>query len=204
MKRRRARIRIRLPAILFASLFCLLLAPRPALAIFTELGLSYNYKKLNFDDQNSLETQGATGSIAFYVWERIALELAYTNSLLVKKESELATPGSTSVRTTVQKADIYELTGQFLLNSNRQGGLQPYIKAGVAYINKSQRIQIDNTDPPPPIAVAGWGPSAGVGLKYFFTENLSIRLSYDVVRTPVDTGSTADDITGRAGISWLF
>lgn len=176
----------------------------PAHAIFTEVGISYNYKKVTFDTQENIETQGYTGSIAFYVWERVALELAYTESLLAKRELQLPTPGSTSIRTTVQNSQIYELNAQYLLTADRKASLQPYIKGGAAYIIKSQQVQIDSNSPFSPPIPAGWGPSVGVGLKYFLTEALSIRLSYDVVRTPIDNGLTADDVTGRAGISWLF
>lgn len=189
---------------LLLTTLVLLLMPRPAAAIFTEIGLSYNYKKITFDDSNNLESQGYTGSVAFYVWERVALEMAYTNSLLVKKELQYAVVGSSSKRTTTQKADIYEFNTQFLLTQDRKAMFQPYLKAGVAYIAKKQEVQIDTGFPNQVEPKPGFGPSVGIGAKFFLTEQLSIRMSYDVVRTPVDNGTTADDLTGRMGISWLF
>ncbi len=184
-------------------IFVVMVVP-PAHAIFTEVGLSYNYKKITFDDNNDLESQGYTGSIAFYVWERVALEVAYTNSLLVKHELQLAVAGSTSKRTTTQSADIYEFNTQFLMTQDRKAMFQPFLKAGVAYISKKQQVQIDSNFPYEVRPTPGYGPSIGLGAKFFVTDQLSFRMSYDVVRTPIDNGATADDITGRAGISWLF
>lgn len=172
--------------------------------MFTELGLSYNYKKVTFDENNNMESQGVTGSLAFFIWERVGFEVAYTNSLLIKKELQLPTPGSTSHRTTTQNADIYEFNAQFLLSPHRKATFQPFVKGGVAYISKRQQVQIDSDAPYEINIKPGVGPSAGIGMKIFFTETLSVRLSYDVVRTPIDSGSTADDVTGRAGISWIF
>lgn len=193
------------PLVLLGPLFSLLLlCSSSAQALYTEMTLSYNYKKITFDTNDNLESQGYTGSVALYVWERVAFELAYTNSLLVKKELQLAVAGSTSTRVTTQTADIYELNTQFLLSPDRKAMIQPYIKGGIAYISKKQQVQIDSNFPYSPPTTPGYGPSVGVGFKFFLTDQLSIRFSYDVVRTPIDNGTTADDITGRAGISWLF
>lgn len=164
----------------------------------------YNYKKVTFDAQNTSESQGITGSVSFYLWDRIALEGAYTNSLFVKKESEVATIGSTQTRTVTQKSDIYELNLQYLIIPDRKAVFQPFIKGGVAYINKKQNIQIDGDFPFEVSPAPGMGPSVGIGAKIFLTESLSFRLSYDVVRTPIEGNTTADDATGRAGISWMF
>lgn len=183
--------------------FGLSLAPS-AQAIFTEVSLSYNYKKVTYDAQNSAESQGTTGSVSFYLWDRVALETAYTNSLYVKKESEMAAAGSTQTRTVVQKSDIYELNLQYLLTPDRKALFQPFVKGGIAYISKTQTVQIDGDFPFEIHPTPGWGPSIGIGSKIFVTESLSLRLSYDIVRTPIDNSTTADDATGRAGISWMF
>ncbi len=175
-----------------------------AQAVYTEVSLMYNYKKVTFDSKNTSESQGATVSMSFYLWDRIALEGAYTNSLFVKKESEVATVGSTQTRTVTQKSDIYEMNLQYLIVPDRKAVFQPYVKAGVAYINKKQNIQIDGDFPFEVRPEPGMGPSVGVGAKIFVTESLSLRLSYDVVRTPIEGSQTADDATGRAGISWMF
>lgn len=190
--------------IAFVCTFALLLTAQNAHALFTELSLSYNYKKTNFDEQNMTESQGTTTSISFYIWERVALEVAYTNSLFVKKESEVSTPGSTSIRRVTQKSDIYETNLQYLLTPDRKATFQPYIKGGAAYISKRQEVQVDGDFPWEQRPTPGWGPSLGIGAKIFMTDALSLRLSYDLVRTPIDGTTTADDISGRAGISWMF
>lgn len=164
----------------------------------------YNYKKVTFDAKNTSESQGTTLSVSFYLWDRIALETAYTNSLFVKKESEVATVGSTQTRTVTQKSDIYELNLQYLIIPDRKAVFQPYLKAGAAYVNKKQNIQIDGDFPFEVRPEPGLGPSVGVGAKIFLTDSLSLRLSYDIVRTPIDKSTTADDASGRAGISWMF
>lgn len=189
---------------LFAFFIASFLAS-PSFAIYTEIGLSYSYKKLTFDDYNNVESQGITGSLSFYIWERIALEVAYTNSLLVKREVQTPGPGTpTGSRLTSQNSDIYELNSQFLLGPDRKATFQPYFKAGVAYISKRQRVQIDGGDPFPVEPKPGLGPSVGIGIKILVNEALSIRFSYDVVRTPIEGTTTADDITGRAGLSWML
>lgn len=181
-----------------------LLTTQPAQALYTELSLSYSYKKVTFDAQNTTESQGLTSSISFYIWDRVALELSYTNSLFVKKESEVDTIGSTQTRTTTQTSDIYETNLQYLLVPDRKATFQPYIKGGAAFIKKKQQVQIGGDFPFEISPQPGWGPSVGIGTKIFLTENLSLRLSYDVVRTPIEGSATADDATGRAGISWMF
>lgn len=188
----------------FIILLSSILVSFPAHAIYTEVSLMYNYKKVTFDAQNTSESQGITSSVSFYLWDRVALEGSYTNSLFVKKESEVATIGSTQTRTVTQKSDIYEMNLQYLVTPDRKATFQPYIKGGVAFINKKQRIQIDGDFPFEVSPQPGMGPSVGIGTRVFVTEALSLRLSYDIVRTPIDGNATADDATGRAGISWMF
>lgn len=190
---------------LAAALFALLsLAQSTAQALYTEVSLSYSYKKVSFDALNTAESQGTTASLSFYIWDRVALEVAYTNSLYVKKESEVPAPNSTQTRTVTQVSDIYETNLQYLLVADKKATFQPYIKGGAAYISKKQNVQIEGDFPFEVRPAPGWGPSAGIGMKIFMTDALSLRLSYDVVRTPIDGNTTADDATGRAGISWMF
>jgi hypothetical protein len=65
-------------------------------------------------------------------------------------------------------------------------------------------LQIDNDFAQEVKPKPGFGPSAGIGMKVFLSETLSLRFGYDVVRTPIDDDTTADDITGRMGISWIL
>jgi len=172
--------------------------------MYTELGLSYNYMKRTFDSLDNVENQGTTLSVSLYLWEKIALELSYTNGLYVKKERESSYDiNDNSQRTTTQWSDISEANLIYVF-AERTATFQPYVKGGGAYIKKKQVVQIDNDAPSPAIIDAGWGPSAGIGIKMMISDSLSIRASYDVVHTPIDNSTAADDITGRVGISWIF
>lgn len=179
------------------------LFPLISSALFIELGLNYAYKKTLFSDVDYIEQQGTTFSLSFYVWERIAIETSYTNGLYVKQEKESASIGNNSLRTTTQWSDIYggDLIYVF---ADRKATFQPYIKGGMAFIKKRQRTQIDNAAPIEPADVTGTAPSYGVGFKVFFTEAMAIRVGYDVIQTPVDNTTTANDLNGRVGISWIF
>lgn len=178
--------------------------PLQALAVYTELGINFNYKKITYDERNYTEQQGLTGSISFYLWERIGLELASTNSTVYKLEPTYDLTNQTKERKTVQRSNIYEMNLQYLLTSDRKATFQPFVKGGVAYINKKQEVQIDQNFPYEVTPKPGFGPSAGIGMKVFLSDSLSLRFGYDMVRTPIDENTTADDITGRFGISWVL
>lgn len=185
-------------------LFVLAAAPSYSNAIYTELGVSYNYKKVTYDEANNTESQGLTGSISFYLWERVGLELAYTSSTAYKIEPTYDLTNQTRQRKTVQRSNIYETNLQYLLVADRKATFQPFIKGGVAYISKKQELQIDGDFSQEVKPKPGFGPSIGIGMKVFLSETLSLRFGYDVVRTPIDDNTTADDITGRMGISWVL
>ncbi len=188
--------------IVFTSVF--LVGPSIALAMNMELGLNYSYKKTLVDQNNSTEQQGITGSISFYLWERVALETSYTNSLYVKREKIDSLLSGSSQRTTTQFADIYGADLIYVL-ADRKAPLQPHIKGGLAYVKKRQTSQTDNQPMGDPIEPKpGWAPSYGVGLKFFLTEAIAIKISYDVVRTPIDDTTFADDVGGRVGLSWML
>lgn len=188
----------------FSMLILLFFGSQTAQAVYTELGVSYNYKKITYDEANNTESQGLTGSIAFYLWERVGLELAYTSSTAYKIEPTYDITSQTRERKTIQRSNIYEANLQYLLTPDRKATFQPFIKGGVAYISKKQELQIDNDFAQEVKPKPGFGPSVGVGMKVFLSETMSLRFGYDVVRTPIDDNTTADDITGRMGISWIL
>ena len=166
-----------------------------------EIGVNYNYKKSTFDTSNNTEQQSTTGSISLYLWERIALELSYTNGLYVRKEKQPDRVGA-FLRTTTQYSDIYGSDLIFIL-SDRKATFQPFVKGGVAYVNIKQVIQDDNNNPWE-IKYSGLSPSYGVGFKFFITEAFAIRTSYDAIETPVNDNVKVTDISGRVGVSWMF
>jgi opacity protein-like surface antigen len=191
--------------LILRTLICIFLgslAALPALALYTEFGVSYNYKTIGFGADYKMETQASTVSTSVYAWDQVGVEFAYTESLLLKKEPE--TGAFATTRTTSQKANIYELNVQYLFSNNRKAMFQPYIKAGAAYTAKKQTVQIGNDFPFELSLKPGLGPSYGAGIKIFFTESLSLKLSYDIVETPVDEKSKALDSTGRIGMGWIL
>ena len=171
-------------------------------AMYTEIGINYIYKMSYIDSLNGIEQQGITGSISFYFWDQIAIETSYTNSLLVKNEQNISAL-SPSVRVTSQVANIYGLDLIYVFG-DRKATFQPYIKAGVGYMDKVQTTQIDNNPPWTVGPFQGLAPDYGIGLKYFVTDTIALKLGYDVVVTPIDNNNTAQDINGRAGLSWIF
>jgi hypothetical protein len=186
---------------LFFLAFCLALTA-PAFAMNTELGINYSYKKSAFDTDNNNEQQGATGSISLYFWERIALELSYTNSLYVKKEKQPDRAGA-FLRTTTQYSDVYGADLIFILSADRKAVFQPYIKAGAAQVKVRQVVQ-DTGAEAWEINYSGLSPSAGVGFKFFLTDAFAVRTSYDAIQTPVNNETKVTDVTGRVGVSWMF
>jgi hypothetical protein len=184
---------------IFASVFLFSLQ---SLALYTELGISYAYKKSTYDSLNNTEQQSTTGSLSFYAWEKLGLELSYTNGLYVQKAKSYGSSVALQ-RTTTQFSDIYGADLIFLI-TGKQAKFQPFVKGGAAYIRKKQVVQDDGQPANEAVPPAGVAPSYGVGLKFFITESLAIRAGYDVLRTPIDDNSKVDDITGRLGLSWVL
>lgn len=175
----------------------------PAHALYTELGVSYSFMKRTIDSLNGNESQSTTGSVSLYFWEKLAFELSYTSGLYVKKEKESSLTTSTMVRETTQASEVFETNIIYLL-TERKVRFQPYLKLGAAHIRKKQSVFIDGIKSFEITPDPQWGPSYGAGMKFFFTEELAFRLSYDVVRTPIDNASFTEDVTMRAGLSWVL
>lgn len=189
-------------AFLFSFLF---LASSVAQAINTEIGINYSYKKSTFDADNNTEQQSATGSISLYFWERVALELSYTNGLYVKKEKQPDRSNS-FLRTTTQFTDVYGADLIWVL-ADKKAFFQPFIKGGVAYVRIKQVVQ-DNTPSSNgnswDLVYSGPSPSYGVGFKIFISEAFAFRASYDGLETPVNNNTKVTEFSGRMGVSWIF
>ena len=185
-----------------AAILAVLTASHQAFAFYTELGASYVYKTTFVDNLNNMQTQGVTGSISLYFWERVALELSYTNSQMVKSEQAVSA-ASASTLNTIENDTIYGTDFIFMF-ADHKAVLQPYLKAGVGYVTKRQLSQIDNNPPWQVGPYSGWSPDYGAGVKIMLGESFSLRMGYDVQITPVANNSTAQDINGHAGISWVL
>ncbi len=174
-----------------------------AFAIYTELGISYSYKKTSFDKDNYTESQSTTASVSFYFWEQVALELSYTNGVAVRKERQPTNPFADTDRFVTQNSSVYGADLVFSL-ADRKAMIQPYIKGGAAYITKEQITKDQGQDERTISTKPGVAPSAGAGIKIMITEALAIRAGVDVWSTPVDNETKTDDMAGRAGLTWAF
>jgi opacity protein-like surface antigen len=184
---------------LFILIFALLSSAQAG--AYVELGAAYNYKKSSFDMDNNTESQSTTGSVSLYFFERIALELSYTNGLYVKKERNTTLITNPIVKTT-QYTNIYGTDLVFVF-ADRKTKFQPYVKAGAAYVDRKQVGDQDGANPYE-IIYKGTSPSAGVGFKLFLTEAFAIKASYDYMKTPVSDGIQVEEVSGRFGISWML
>lgn len=171
------------------------------MALDLELGANYGYKKSFFDPQNFYEQESTTGSLSFYFWEKAALELSYTKGLMVRKEYDptaaVPTTRTSTIESTILGADFI-----FIL-TDRKSKFQPFLKAGYANINRKQVLQNEG-DPPSPSSNSGNAPSYGVGLRYSLTDSIGIKMSYDILQTPVGDGQKTDDVNSRVGLSWIL
>lgn len=179
---------------------CLILSFDFAHAFYTELGLSYGRKTTTFDENNSFDSESATGSLSLYFMERLALELSYTEALGLRKEKAGALDAS---RTTTQKSQIMG-ADLIIMFADKKSLFQPYIKGGGAQISRFQEIRIEGQDTytiEPEVATV---PSYGAGLKIQITDTFGIKFSYDIWKTPIGGGLQTDDSSLRAGITWVL
>lgn len=171
-------------------------------AMYTEIGASYLYKQSFVDSFNNMQSQGISASISFYLWERIAIETSYTNYLMVKKEQAVSAASPSVIQTT--ETDVIYGIDLIYVFADHKALLQPYIKGGVGFVTKTQNTQVDNNPQWTVGPYSGWSPDYGVGLKFLLSDSFSIRAGYDVQLTPINNNSTAQDVNGRAGLSWMF
>ena len=190
---------MRLHANFIGSLLCILITFSSVTSwAVTELGLSYGYSKKTFNATNFYQSDSKSASLSFYFWERIALELSYTDSFYESQESD-----TTSTRTVQQSSKISNGSIVYTMLGNKSP-VQPYVKAGAAYIKKNQLVKYVNASTIEIPESAGWAPSYGAGIKIILTERFSIKLSYDLYQTPLSDGSNSDDTSFKAGLSWYL
>lgn len=182
------------------KLLFLLLFSQVTWAMNYELGISYARKKNSFDRDNYFETESSTASVSLYFTEQIALELSYTDAKATRNEKP---PGGTATET-FQKTEVMGADLIYIL-ADRKFWIQPYVKAGAAQLKRSQTTYLEATNDTKRLPIeTAIIPSYGAGLKFSLTQTLSLRLSYDVWRTPVGGGTVTDDSQIRAGISWML
>ena len=169
-----------------------------AQALVTELGFSYGYQKKTFNASNYYQNDSKSASIAVYFLEKFALEFSYTDTFYEGEESD-----TTSTRT-VQQSSQYTDSSLVYMMTTKQSPIQPYLKAGAAYIKKNQTIRYLNASAITIPESTGWAPSYGAGIKILVTERFTIKLSYDLYKTPLSDGTNSDDTSFKAGLSWYL
>lgn len=194
------RVFLRLAPFITFMVFFVFMADN-CLAIFTELGASYGRKRTSFDSDNYFDSESITGSISFYFFEQVALETSYTDAKGIRQEKITTSQGpqtTTVIQTTqVTGADL------ILVLADRKARIQPYIKGGLAQINRKQEVKINTISyvlNPESATV----PSYGAGFKIGITQNFGIKVSYDAWQTPIGGGSVTNDSQVRAGVTWVL
>ena len=69
-------------------LVLLLVISAQAQAIVIELGLTYGFSKKSFNATNYYQSETKTASLSFYLFEKIALELSYTDSFYENQDQD--------------------------------------------------------------------------------------------------------------------
>lgn len=185
----------KIASLLFFFLLLFFISAPQANALTTEIGISYAQKKTTFNQDNYISTESISGSTSFYFFEKVALELSYTEATGLRQEVVMGNKQVTYQKTSVVGADL------ILILLDRGYFIQPYIKGGMAHISRKQEIKVANLDPikvePDPAVV----PSYGAGVKIAITETFGVKFSYDIWKTPVGDGTTTDDSQIRAGVT---
>lgn len=177
-----------------------ILTASSAQAYFIEVGASYGRDKKTFDANNAIDSEAITGSLSFYFWDRIALELSYTDATGLRTEKATALDPKRNImqKTQILGADL------ILMLADRTAFFQPFVKGGGAQVNRRQTIDIEgqtSTTLEPESAIV---PSYGVGFKLAMTEAFNIKVSYNIWQTPIGGGQKTDDSALKAGVTWIF
>ncbi len=167
-------------------------------ALMTEVGASYSYSKKTFNETNFYQTDSKSVSLSLYFLEKFALEFSYADQFYESQESD-----STSTRTVQQSSKIYG-TDLIYVITDQHSLFQPYVKLGGAYIAKKKQVKYVNADVINIPTKDGLAPSYGIGLKYKLSEKFSVKVGYDLWKTPLDDGTTSDDASFKVGLSWYL
>lgn len=180
------------------SILILVFTGLNAQALVTEVGLSYGYQKKTFNATNNYQSESKSASLSFYLFEKFALEFSFTNSFYESQESDL-----NSTRTVQQSSQIMDSSLVYMM-MNKKSMFQPYLKGGAAHIKKNQTVKYLNASAIEIPESAGWAPSYGAGLKVMLSERFSVKFSYEVWQTPLSDGTSSDDNSFKAGLSWYL
>lgn len=178
----------------------LFLLPMSSQAMFTELGMTYGRKKTTFDANNDFDSEYATASVSFYFAEQLALELSYTEATSLQHQQ--ATVADTP-RTVYQKTQIIG-SDLIVVFADKKALFQPFIKGGLAQVNRRQEIKDGNMEAQPIAPDNAIAPNYGLGFKIALTDSFGLKASYSVWQTPIGGGAKTNDDALSAGVTWMF
>lgn len=179
--------------------------PIKASALF-ELGYSTSYRKSHISENAYDESLHHTGSLSYYFFGSSALEFSTTIGT-----SERVVPSGTTLIKQIYDVSIYGLDLVFNYG-DRQSTFAPYIKIGAAYfaqkkittylINMETGAVADASEPFIETSVV---PSAGIGMRWNFTDRLGLRMGFDIWSSrPIDQTPLTFDMAARVGLSWFL
>lgn len=183
----------------FVFVIFTLLTSISAQAVTTEFGLSYGYRTTNFTENNFEESDSASATMSMYFFERIALELSYTQQQ-IKREERFTSDADTR---RIYQSTIFYGSDLILILADKKDLFQPYLKGGVAYFTKEQSIKTGTMLTQSQPKEEGTVPSYGLGLRIAISERTNIRLSYDVWSTDL-AGLEKKDTFFKAGLTWML
>lgn len=171
-----------------------------AQAVYTEVGLSGSYKQETIDANNYTRTQAGSVDLAFYFWQFMGVEFAYTDA---RQEQRFRFPDGSVYDSTLLMQ--YLSSDLILSTSDRRAAFQPYIKVGVTDIlKKSQLIEKSSGFSELIEVPSGVVPSAGIGMKLLLTETFALKIGIDYWQSKDEYNNTTNDYVGRFGITWML
>lgn len=166
-----------------------------------ELSAQTSMKNTSINSDSNSEARSASGSIAYYFWQSGALEFTYM-------EGYNFTRGVINSSTKYEQVLNYRYKGVDLIYNlgNKQSTINPYIKAGLAEIEKDLEYKQNGVSEIGKQKSNGKNMTYGAGIKIKISKTLSIRFSYDVWKGPIDNDdvdATTDSST-KVGLSWYL
>jgi len=181
--------------------FTLVLFSLVAQAGIMELSASYGVRTSKIDADNYTRSESWSSSLAWYFWEKSALEVSYSQGRSVQSLKAVGT--STLIYT--MDSEVYGADLVITL-AGKDSFIQPFIRGGVAHLKK----KIYRTDTATGAVdlfgapVDGVVPTYGAGLNIRLTTTFSLKFSYDRIRSGVSNDSNIWDEAAKAGLSWYF
>lgn len=177
--------------------FFLFIAPAHS---FIEVSLSGSYSESQIQEILFSKSESYTGSISYYFMERSALQLSMTQA---NRRDRIFSDGSTNSTLQIVSANVLglDLIANF---GDRSATIQPFLKGGVAQMQKTFTSQTTGLESDEPTVLSGLAPSAGLGVRLLLTKKLSVNFACDAWALPQGNGLQSFDVRVTGGISWFL